>query len=85
MSVLLKLAYFKEALSNLAEFRQRQVFKFEAFVFCIVYSMVKTNNEEIGNLAKPRRVSLQGINSVVVIFCEGSDHSQKIRLGLDAL
>jgi len=51
--------------------------------------MVKTNNEEIGNLAKPRKltkeVSLQGINSVIVNFCEGSDHSQKIRLGLDAL
>jgi len=47
--------------------------------------MVQINNEEIGNLAKPRRVSLQGINSVVVVFCEGSDHSQKIRLGLDAL
>jgi len=36
--------------------------------------MVKTNNEEIGNLAKPRRVSLQDINSVVVIFCEGLLH-----------
>jgi len=36
--------------------------------------MVKTNNEEIGNLTLPRRVSLQGINSVVVIFCEGSLH-----------
>ncbi len=51
--------------------------------------MVQINNEEIGNLAKPRQLirkaSLQGINSVVVIFCEGSDHSQKIRLGLDAL
>ncbi len=47
--------------------------------------MVQINNEEVGNLAKPRRVSLQGINSVVVIFCEGSDHSQKTRLGLDAL
>ena len=47
--------------------------------------MVKINNKEIGNLAKPHRVSLQGINSVVVIFCEGSDHSQNIRLGLDAL
>jgi len=43
--------------------------------------MVKTNNEEVGNLAKPRKLtkvaSLQGINSVVVIFCEGSNHSQK--------
>jgi len=46
--------------------------------------MVQINNEEIENLAKPRRASLQGINSVVVIFREGSDHSQKIRLGLDA-
>jgi hypothetical protein len=36
--------------------------------------MVKINNKEIGNLAKPRRASLQGINSVVVIFCEGSLH-----------
>ena len=26
----------KESLNNLAEFWQRQVFKFEAFVFCIV-------------------------------------------------
>ncbi len=47
--------------------------------------MVQINNEEVGNLAKPRRASLQGINSVVVIFCEGSNHSQKIRLGLEAL
>ena len=47
--------------------------------------MVQINNEEIGNLAKPSRASLQGINSVVVIFREGNDHSQKIRLGLDAL
>jgi len=51
--------------------------------------MVKFNNKEIGNLAKPRKptkvASLQDINSVVVIFCEGSDHSQKIRLGLDVL
>jgi len=49
------------------------------------HSMVQINNEEVGNLAKPRRASLQGINSVVVIFCEGNDHSQKIRLGLDTL
>jgi len=38
--------------------------------------MVKTNNEEIGNLAKPRKltkeVSLQGINSVIVIFVKGA-------------
>jgi len=41
-------------------------------------NMVKINNKEIGNLAKPRKLmkvaSLQGINSVVVIFCEGLLH-----------
>ena len=46
--------------------------------------MVQINNKEIENLAMPRRASLQGINSVVVIFCEGNAHSQKIRLGFDA-
>ena len=48
----------KEALINLCEFWQRQVFKFEALVFKHSYSMVQTNNEEIGTLAKPRKVNL---------------------------
>ena len=34
--------------------------------------MVQTSNEEIGNLTKPQRASLQGIISVVVIFVKGA-------------
>jgi len=34
--------------------------------------MVKTNNEEIGNLAKPHGAGLQGIISVVVNFAKGT-------------
>ncbi len=48
----------KEPLNNLDEFWQRQVFKLEALGFKHSHSMVQTNNEEIGSLAKPLRVSL---------------------------
>jgi len=44
--------FLKETLIKSHKFWQRQVSKFEAF-FLHSYSMVKTNNEEIGDLAKP--------------------------------
>ena len=46
--------------------------------------MVQTNNEEIGSLAKPRRVSLKGIISFVALFMKGITIHCKARLGYDA-
>jgi len=47
--------------------------------------MVQTNNEEIGNLAKPRRVSLQSIISVVPLLVKAISIPYEARLGYDAL
>ncbi len=47
--------------------------------------MVQTNNEEIGNLAKPRWVSLQGIISVVALLVKAISIPCEARLGYDAL
>jgi len=47
--------------------------------------MVQTNNKEIGNLAKPRRVSLQGIISVVALLVKAISILYEARLGYDAL
>ena len=74
----------KESHSNLNEFWQRQVFKIETLVIKHSDSMVQTNNEEIGNLAKPRRVSLLGIISVVALLVKAISILSKARLGSDA-
>ena len=74
----------KESLSNLNEFWQRQVFKIETLVIKHSDSMVQTNNEEIGNLAKPRRVSLLGIISVVALLVKAISILSKARLGSNA-
>jgi len=47
--------------------------------------MVKTNNEEIGNLAKPRRVNFQGIISVVALLVKAISIHYEVRLGYNAL
>ncbi len=47
--------------------------------------MVQTNNEEIGNLAKPRRVSLQCIISVVPLLVKAISIPCEARLGYDDL
>jgi len=47
--------------------------------------MVQTNNKEIDNLAKPRRVNLKGIISVVALFMKAVSIHFKVRLGYDAL
>ena len=47
--------------------------------------MVQTNNEEIGNLAKPHRVSLQGIISVVALLVKAISILYEARLGYDTL
>jgi len=47
--------------------------------------MVQTDNEEVGNLAKPRRVSLQGIISVVALLVKAISILYEVRLGYDAL
>jgi len=47
--------------------------------------MVKANNEEIGNLAKPPRVNLQGIISVVALLVKAISIPYEVRLGYDAL
>ena len=53
--------------------------------------MVQTNNEEIENLAKPQRVSLQGTllalsnDSVVALLVKAMSIPYEARLGYDAL
>jgi len=47
--------------------------------------MAQINNEEIGNLAKPRRVSLYGIISVVALFVKAISIHCKARLEYDAI
>jgi len=47
--------------------------------------MVKTDNEEIGNLAKPQQGWLTKHHLRCYIFSEGNNHSEKICLGSDAL
>ena len=47
--------------------------------------MVQTNNEEIGNLAKPRWVSLYGIISVVALLVKAISIPCEARLEYDTL
>jgi len=47
--------------------------------------MVQTNNEEIGNLAKPQRVSLQGIIFVVALLAKAISIPCEARLEYNAL
>jgi len=47
--------------------------------------MVNNNNEEIGNLAKPHRVSLYGIISVVALLVKAISIPCEARLGYDAI
>jgi len=74
----------KEPLRNIDEFWQRQVLKLEALVLKHSHSMVQTNKEEIENLAKPGRVSLLGIISVVAFLVKAISILCKVRLESDA-
>jgi hypothetical protein len=47
--------------------------------------MVKTNNKEVENLAKPHRARLQAIISVVALLVKGITISSEVRLGYDSL
>ena len=47
--------------------------------------MVQINNDEIGNLAKPRRVSFQDIIFVVALLMKGVTIHCKVRLEYEVL